>query len=190
MHKNSCISIIELLKCLGKTHFDSYGEKIVQYLVNQVERIINKTDDQSIELQGIVLSTICSLFLCMSIEKIDPFIGRVVPALITIQMKIQVNYEDTRYSYLFESWTNLLKVMTAIHEKIKENVYLLLLEGFEYINRHSQQQLASESNSSSVYGCSYERMVKAIKLFCSFSRHSSPSPKSRNQCCTEFRLPL
>ena len=104
----------------------------------------------------------------MDSQNIEQFVSRVMPALIAIQRKIHDNFEDVRYPYLFDSWVPLLKVMTPIQEKTKESVFLLLVEGFEYIHKNSQQQMVSDSISSSSLGCSYDRMVKAIKLFASF----------------------
>lgn len=150
--------------------FDEYGSQIIDRLLQEVERVINRSEPESIDKQGITLATICSVFKAMTVAKVRGFVDKTMPALMMIRLKIHRDDEDPRYPYLYDAWSSLLQIIPPIKDSEASQVFALVIEGFSYINKFMTEKATDTDKVSGSIVANYSRMNKAMKLLTSLSK--------------------
>ena len=149
---------------------EQFGEKLAPLLLSNLEKIINKYDFQYLELQGAIVTTLATIFLYMTSKKVAEYSPSVVSALLMMQLKIS-DEDDIRWSCLYDSWINLLKVLPPANESIRDSVMKIILYGFEHVNKLKLQvPEADTAKEQHQPVCSYEKMAKAMRLAASLGR--------------------
>jgi hypothetical protein len=161
IYKRVLICIKSLAHCLGNEHFEPFGVKLVGPLLQNVEKIINKIDFQFLKLQGVIIHTVCTVFLYMPTQTIKSYSSDVVSALLAMQLKITLG-DDVRWGYIYDSWAVLLKILAPVVEVVRDAILKLVMFGLE----HSQDALnnVDPDKPQSQPVCSYDRMIRAIRL--------------------------
>lgn len=105
-----------------------------------------------------------------------------------MQLKITSD-DDPRWNYLYDSWSVLLTGLPPVAEGIRDAIYKLVSYGFEHINSlHTEVVESREAKSQSRPVCTYEKMIKAIRLAASLAINQKGTPIPGNESIIQVTL--